>query len=405
MFTWNQGRMLSNITFNDKTKVSYKYNESGLRVYKETDELETFYEWDGTVLIRETVTYKNTNAKVDIWYLYDGNENVIGFEYTYVDFSGKLETARVYYEKNLQGDVIGLLDARGAEIATYGYDAWGNITSNTCVEGNEIPYELNHIMYRGYYKDEESGFYYLQSRYYDAEIGRFLNADEANTIFLDVNEIYKDNYYVYCNSNPILLIDKNGHAPKKKLHKFTYNRSKVYKYMKKYYSVKRRKIRFWMYTGYNQKFPYFSSDCTNFASQCLWAGGIGMTTSWYCLPCIQGSRFAYTKSWTTVEEQRKYVKKKFSNKSFKIAKKVTKQQMKNYINRFHPKVGDMIYFYASKKKRYTHTAIVSSVTADKITYAAHSDSYFSKDLREPLQGDYYNHVEICHIKEKGRFYE
>lgn len=81
----------------------------------------------------------------------------------------------------------------------------------------------------------------------------------------------------------------------------------------------------------------------NFASQCLWTGGINMTSNWYCMPCIQGIGFAYSKSWTTVVEQRKYVKKYF--KSFKIVKKVTKQQMKNYINRFHPKVGDMIYFY------------------------------------------------------------
>ena len=73
-----------------------------------------------------------------------------------------------------------------------------------------------------------------------------------------------------------------------------------------------------------------------------------MTSNWYCMPCIQGIGFAYTKSWTTVVEQRKYVKKYFSNKSFKIVKKVTKQQMKNYINRCHQKVGDMIYFYSSK---------------------------------------------------------
>ena len=152
--------------------------------------------------------------------------------------------------------------------------------------------------------------------------------------------------------------------------------------------------------------PNFASlNNANFASQCLWTGGINMTSNWYCMPCIQEIGFAYTKSWTTVVEQRKYVKKYFSNKSFKIVKKVTKQQMKNYINRFHPKVGDMIYFYSSKKKRYSHTAIISSVTADKINYAAHSDSRFNKDLREPLQGDYYDHVEICHIEERGSLYE
>ena len=79
---------------------------------------------------------------------YDGNGSAIGFEYSYINFAGTLVTARVYYEKNLQGDVIGLLDARGAEIATYTYDAWGNVTGMTYVEGNETPYELNHITYR-----------------------------------------------------------------------------------------------------------------------------------------------------------------------------------------------------------------------------------------------------------------
>ena len=416
-FNWYRGRQLQEATLANGNRVTYKYNEDGLRTYKDTEKTTTTYEWDETKLIRETVTYKKTGKKYDIWYMYDSANNVIGFEYSQLsEINETLKTTRIYYEKNLQGDVTGLLDARGAEIASYTYDAWGNVIADTeksfCYEGYEVPFELNHVLYRGYYYDgsctdteSDTNLYYLQSRYYDAEVGRFINADDVNTIFIEENEIYKDNYYIYCNSNPISLIDKNGHAPKRKIIKFTYNRSKVYNYMKKYYSVKRRKIRFWLYKGYNQKFPYFSSDCTNFASQCLWTGGINMSSNWYCMPCIQGIGFAYTKSWTTVVEQRKYVKKYFSNKSFKIVKKVTKQQMKNYINRFHPKVGDMIYFYSSKKKRYSHTAIISSVTADKINYAAHSDSRFNKDLREPLQGDYYDHVEICHIKERGSFYE
>lgn len=118
---------------------------------------------------------------------------LIGFEYNYLNFTGELVTARVYYEKNLQADVIGLLDARGAEIATYTYDAWGNVTGRTYVEGNEIPYELNHITYRGYYRDEETGFYYLQSRYYDAEVGRFINADDVNVLGMQLSSTFKDN--------------------------------------------------------------------------------------------------------------------------------------------------------------------------------------------------------------------
>ena len=91
--------------------------------------------------------------------------------------------------KNLQGDVIGLLDSRGAEIAKYSYDAWGNVTGKMCYEGYETPYNLNHITYRGYYRDDESGFYYLQSRYYDAGIGRFLNADDVFILVIEGKDI------------------------------------------------------------------------------------------------------------------------------------------------------------------------------------------------------------------------
>ena len=157
-FTWSRGRKLTSVALEDNSSISYKYNENGLRTYKDASDVTTVYEGDESILLRETVTYKSTSRKVDIWYLYDGNGSVIGFEYSYTNFAGTLVTARIYYEKNLQGDVIGLLDARGAEIATYTYDAWGNVTSKTYVEGNEIPYELNHITYRGYYRDDETGF-------------------------------------------------------------------------------------------------------------------------------------------------------------------------------------------------------------------------------------------------------
>lgn len=94
----------------------------------------------------------------DIWYMYDSANNVIGFEYSQLsEINETLKTTRIYYEKNLQGDVTGLLDARGAEIASYTYDAWGNIITDTeksfCYEGYEVPFELNHVLYRGDYYD------------------------------------------------------------------------------------------------------------------------------------------------------------------------------------------------------------------------------------------------------------
>ena len=94
----------------------------------------------------------------DIWYMYDSGNNVIGFEYSQLsEINETLKTTRIYYEKNLQGDVTGLLDEGGAEIASYTYDAWGNIITDTeksfCYEGYEVPFALNHVLYRGYYYD------------------------------------------------------------------------------------------------------------------------------------------------------------------------------------------------------------------------------------------------------------
>ena len=85
--------------------------------------------------------------------MYDSGNNVIGFEYSQLsELNETLKTTRIYYEKNLQGDVTGLFDARGAKIASYTYDAWGNVITDTeksfCYEGYEVPFELNHVLYR-----------------------------------------------------------------------------------------------------------------------------------------------------------------------------------------------------------------------------------------------------------------
>lgn len=120
---------------------------------------------------------------------------------------------------------IGLLDARGAEIVVYTYDAWGNVIADGgksfCYEGNEVPFELNHVLYRGYYYDgscndteNDTNLYYLQSRYYDSKVGRFINADDVEVFEIKINTIYSDNLYIYCNSNPVNSIDSNGYMEK-----------------------------------------------------------------------------------------------------------------------------------------------------------------------------------------------
>ena len=106
----------------------------------------------------------------------------------------------------LQGDVVGILDREGKQVAGYRYDPWGKLLSCTGELADSIG-AVNPLRYRGYYYDSESGLYYLNSRYYDPETGRFLNADWQ----MDENAgLLKGNLYVYCANNPVKYQDEEG---------------------------------------------------------------------------------------------------------------------------------------------------------------------------------------------------
>jgi len=124
----------------------------------------------------------------------------VGFRY-----DGK----RYFYEKNLQGDIIGIYDEDGNKVGAYSYDAWGNCTIKNDVSDARIG-EVNSFRYRGYYFDADLGLYYLKSRYYDPVIGRFINADEVS--YLGANgDLCAFNLFAYCANNPINIVDSSGH--------------------------------------------------------------------------------------------------------------------------------------------------------------------------------------------------
>lgn len=196
---WQNGRQLRD--FNDwdnKQSITYKYNENGIRTQKTVNGYEvTNYYLDGT-----NVIYEQTGNNI-IYYTYDSNDNILGLNYNGTQY---------YYIKNAQNDVIGILDNNLNQIVSYVYDSWGKILSIKDANGNNITNEnnigiINPYRYRSYRYDTETGFYYLQTRYYNPEWGRFLNFDNYMG---EIGKTYSHNGYAYCKNNPINMIDSDG---------------------------------------------------------------------------------------------------------------------------------------------------------------------------------------------------
>ena len=124
---------------------------------------------------------------------YDANGIAAGFNYNDTPY---------FYMRNLQGDVVAIADANGTLVAEYTYDAWGNVTASSGAMAS-----INPIRYRGYYQDPVTGWYFLQSRYYNPDWRRFLNAD---SLFVAGDAISGSNMYAYCNGNPVMYQDPSG---------------------------------------------------------------------------------------------------------------------------------------------------------------------------------------------------
>ena len=116
-----------------------------------------------------------------------------------------------WFEKNLQGDIVAVYNSSGAKVASYTYsNAWGKCTTSYFNGGASTAVKYNPFRYRGYYYDTETGFYYLQSRYYDPVVGRFISPDDES--YLGANgDLISYNLYAYCSNNPVMGYDPSGH--------------------------------------------------------------------------------------------------------------------------------------------------------------------------------------------------
>ena len=221
-YTWQHGRQLEQMLLprtidrNQEETVSFTYDAQGRRIGKHHESALLVIRPDGDYIATTTKDYSYhylndslTQMKISTL----GGNKTLYFTYDAIGpMSVNYDGTEYYYLRNAQGDVTGLVDADGTQVVTYTYDAWGNPLSVTGSKSHTIG-EDNPFRYRGYVYDTETGLYYLQSRYYNPAWGRFVNADSESLITASPKSVTWDkNLFAYCDSNPVVRIDSEGHA-------------------------------------------------------------------------------------------------------------------------------------------------------------------------------------------------
>ena len=200
-FDWSKGRQLTEAVVGGQT-VKYAYDMAGVRSSKQVGDTTYSYTTLSGKVMRQA--WGDNNA---LEFVYDDSSQPFAVIYKHGSAA-----ELYYYLVNAQGDVAAILDSSGTMVAFYDYDAWGNCTvynssAKVLTDPTSIA-NINPLRYRGYYYDAETGFYYLQSRYYDPAICRFINADTFATT--DANGFLSANMFAYCENNPVGNSDPNG---------------------------------------------------------------------------------------------------------------------------------------------------------------------------------------------------
>ena len=206
--TWGEGRRLKRIAAT-AGEVTFAYDSDGKRVRKTSGENTTTYYYNGNVLsglVRKAAKDAGTT----------GTGTTVQFVY---DTQGKPFMLRLngktdyFYLYNGLGDITGLVDSSNQVVVRYQYNSWGKVTSSEDTSGVSLA-TLNPFRYRKYVFDQETGLYCLGSRYYDPEVGRFVNADDFETLTYQMDSVQGKNLYQYCFNNPINMQDEDGGWPK-----------------------------------------------------------------------------------------------------------------------------------------------------------------------------------------------
>ncbi len=192
-YNWENGRRLESSAHTVSNKIyytRYHYDANGNRT-KIVDDLKGVYKYFyvGNTLTRMEITPVNSSATTTLHFTYDGTSPAS------VNYNG----TEYFYLKNALGDICGIVDSAGNLVVEYTYDAWGNALGTTGSMAGTLG-EDNPFRYRGYIYDVFTGLYFLGSRYYSPEMGRFISADG----YVDTGVgITGTNMFAYCNNNPV----------------------------------------------------------------------------------------------------------------------------------------------------------------------------------------------------------
>ena len=192
-YTWQNGRQLQKMQKSGVT-AEFVYNADGLRVQKTVNGVVTKYTLHGKNVVHMT------SGADELHFFYDAQNRPAVVVYNGTAYA---------YVKSLQGDIVAILDENGNTVVSYGYDAWGAPLWCTG-ELAETLGKVQPFRYRGYVFDEETGFYYVSSRYYDPEIGRFISPDTTDVLTATPMGLTDKNLYAYCDNNPVVRVDHGG---------------------------------------------------------------------------------------------------------------------------------------------------------------------------------------------------
>ena len=345
-FIWNTGRNLASIVDGDN-EYSYTYDENGIRTSKTVNGITTSYNTkDGVILYQ-------TDGTDTLYFQYDTSGVPLGFIWNGTQY---------FYITNQMGDVISITDVQGNELAQYSYDEWGNTLSTS---DNDIA-NINPLRYRGYYYDNETGYYYLQSRYYDANLCRFINADDYN--YLDKDIVDGLNLFAYCNNDSVNRFDLDG----------CYSASKARTYADSWWNGRNTK-----------KYKSNTSDCANFVSQCLYAGElnkmtgvVGSSSGWHHYHVL--NKFQISDAWGIADKLYRWIA---SYHCSSVSKCTTRGMVDSYAKKAYDKYDSSyckvaIFFDWTNDGKIDHAALMGFVQKSGkkyyIYYYAHTGNRSGK---------------------------